>query len=148
MNERGRPQIQYPRYYTYYTRPVKILQTADGRRVGWALNWETGGWEPADELVGAVFGATRQDDIFNVTPDDFVDEVEAERGDRLTGDGPVYALYETINSILDLARAQNRRLDPEEAAVVRGLRRRTYRMFEEDLKRRGDLAADPDLVPP
>jgi hypothetical protein len=109
------------------------------------LDWETGGWQLANELVYEVVGAAGPD-VFLLTPADFVDAVEAERGARLTGDGPVFALYETVNAILDAAQAQDRVATPEERALIRGLRRRTYRMFEEELRRRGDPAADPDLA--
>jgi hypothetical protein len=133
------------RYFTYNTRPVKVVETAEGRLLGWALDWDTGGWQPANELVYEVVGAPSPD-VFELAPADFVDAVEAERGARLTGDGPVFALYETVNAILDAAEEQDRDATPEERALVRGVRQRTYRMFEEELRRRGDPAADPELV--
>jgi len=135
----------YPLYFSYFTRPVKILEAPDRVLVAWALDWDTGGWVPADELVTEILGATYQD-VFRLTPQMFVDEVEGERGARLSGDAPVFALYETINSILDTAQSEDRIMTDEERALVTGLRRKTYRMFEEELRRRGDPAAEPELV--
>jgi hypothetical protein len=133
------------RYFTYNTRPVKVVEAADHALRAWALDWETGGWQPANELVYEVIGAPSPD-VFELTPEDFVDAVEAERGARLAGDGPVFALYETVNAILAAAAVQDREPTREERALIRGVRRRTYGMFEEELRRRGDPAVDPELA--
>lgn len=139
------PGLVLPSYYTYHTRPVKLTETAEGGMSAWALDWETGGWARATQLIDEILFAAGGD-VFKVRPDDFVDAVEFERGRRLSGDAPVFALYETINAILAGAREENRPTTLEEKALIRGLRRKTYRMFEEELRRRGDPAADPDLL--
>jgi hypothetical protein len=136
-----------PAYYEYYTRPVKLEETPDGRMRAWALDWETGGWVLANDLIFKIVSAAPSDEVFRLTPDDFVDAVEFERGRRLNGDGPVFALYETVKAIGAVADSEGRRLTLDEIALMKGLRRRTYRMFEEELQRRGDPAADPDLLP-
>lgn len=137
---RNRFQV-LPQYYSYYSRPAKFLPAPDGMAV-WRLSWETGGWEPADEafadeIIGDVGG-----EVFRLDKDRFVDLTEATRGRRLSGDGPVYALYETVEGILSSARSQQRGPNPTERALIEGIRRRTYAMFEAELARRGDPAAD------
>jgi hypothetical protein len=127
----------------YYERPVKIVEAPDGGMQAWGLDLDSGGWVPANDLILRIVGATHED-IFTVTAEDFVNAVEDTRGQYLRGDGPVFALYETIESIV--ASAKGRRMTPEELALIKGLRRRTYRMFEEELRQRGDPAAEPDLL--
>jgi hypothetical protein len=134
-----------PSYYTYHERPVKIVETDDGGMRAWALDWDTGGWAKANQLIDPILFAIGGD-VFKVPPDDFVDAVEFQRSRRLSGDAPVFALYDTIRSIADAADRENRRLTLEEKALIKGLRRKTYRMFEEELRRQGDPAADPDLL--
>jgi hypothetical protein len=137
---RNRFQV-LPQYFDYYSRPVKFVPAPDGMAV-WRLSWETGGWEPADEafadeIIGDVGG-----EVFRLDKDRFVDLTEEQRGRRLRGDGPVYALYETVNGIIAGAEREHRSPNPTERALIQGIRRRTYPMFEAELARRGDPAAD------
>jgi len=130
-----------PAYYSYYTRPVKFLATPDGGMAAWKMSWETGGWEPADELVNEIIGAVGGE-ISPIDKDRFIDLTEDNRAELLRGEGPVYALYETVNALMRDARESGRAPTDEEKALVKGIRRRTYAMFEAELARRGDPAAD------
>jgi len=135
-------QLDLPRYYKYYARPVKFLPAPDGEMTAWQLSLETGGWEPAgealvDEIVGAVGG-----DITRIDRDRFIDLTEANRGRLVRGDGPVFALYATVEGIIADAMRDHHDLNPQEKALVQGIRKRTYPMFEAELARRGDPAAD------
>jgi hypothetical protein len=131
-----------PQYYNYYSRPVKFLPAPDGGMAVWKLSWETGGWEAADEafvdeIIGDVGG-----EVFRLDKDRFVDLTEATRGELIRGDGPVHALYETVEGILADARREHRGPNPTEKALIQGIRKRTYAMFEAELASRGDPAAD------
>jgi hypothetical protein len=131
-----------PRYYKYYARPVKFVATPDGGMAVWKLSLDTGGWEPGDEalvdeIVGAVGG-----EVTRLDRDRFIDLTEATRGELIRGEGPVFALYETVNGIIADARKEHHNLTPEAKALVQGIRKRTYAMFEAELARRGDPAAD------
>ena len=130
-----------PAYFSYYQRPVKFLATPDGGMAAYRLSWQTGGWEPADDIADEVIGAVGGE-ISELDRDRFIDLTERNRAELLRGDGPVYALYETVNAMVNDALEQGRALTPEEKALVRGVRRRTYAMFEAELARRGDPAAD------
>ncbi|GAA1741419.1 hypothetical protein [Luedemannella helvata] len=129
-----------PMYFRYYKLPAKIVREAEGLMT-YRINVDTGGWRKAndvlDELLFAMGGETGQ-----VTRDEFVQQVEWARARYLAGDGPVFALYDTIRAIEEAAAAQRRPLNPTEKALVAGTRRRTYAMFEAELARQGDPGAD------
>ncbi len=138
---------QRPMYFLHGRRPVKLLPGVAGRPTMWWLDPTTGSWIQEPDLVRRLAEADRTDDPEPLTPDQFVDVVEAIRT-RLTGEGDVYALYETASAIYGMADVEQRELTADEMAMLRGLRRQTYRMFEEELARQGNPAAQPDLVPP
>ncbi|MFJ8577096.1 hypothetical protein [Micromonospora sp. NPDC093277] len=132
-------------YYDYYETPVKIVPTSEGGLAAWRLDRRTGGWRQANDIVGEILFAMGGD-IFVRTPERFVQRTEAERGRYLKGEGPIFALYETVNAIEDVARAEDRPFTPEEAALITGIRRRTFVMFEEQLQQAGDPGADPTIA--
>ena len=134
-----------PKFFLYYDSPVKLVRTEDGGMTGWRLSLDTGRWQPASDLVDRVlFG--RDDEIFEINPEEFVWYVEQERGLSLRGDGPIFALYETVRAIQDTLREERRYPMPQEQALSRGVRRRTFVMFEEQLQQAGDPAADPTIA--
>ncbi|MBQ0892592.1 hypothetical protein KBX37_05650 [Micromonospora sp. U56] len=137
------PGLVLPAYYSYYDSPVKIVASADGRVRVWRISAE-GGWRDESglfkEIVFAVGG-----EVFKRPAAEFVQDVERYRAENLSGQGPIFALYETVNTIVDSARRERRPLTIEERALVAGIRRRTFVMFEEQLLAAGDEAADPGL---
>ncbi|MBQ1044649.1 hypothetical protein KBX35_12775 [Micromonospora sp. C32] len=134
-----------PRYYDYYDNPVKFVPTSDGGLAAWRLNRSTGGWRPANNIVDEILFA-REQEIFVLKADRFVQRVEEERGLSLSGEGPIFALYETVRALAAPAIAERRPFTAEEAALIKGIRRRTFVMFEEQLQQAGDPAADPTIA--
>lgn len=134
-----------PRFFSYYESPVKLVETADGGIVAWRLSWETGGWEPADNLIDKVL-FLGGDEIAELTRDEFVQRTEHDRGRYLRGDGPVFALYETVRALDETLGRERRYPTPREQALIRGIRRKTFVMFEEELQRAGDPGADPTIA--
>lgn len=130
-----------PRYYSYYARPVKFLPMPDNQMAVWKLNVETGGWEPGEDLANDIIGDVGGG-VYKLDKDRFVNLVEERRGRRLRGDGPVFALYETVEGIIKAAERERRDPNPTERALIQGIRQRTYAMFEAELAQRGDPAAD------
>jgi hypothetical protein len=127
---------EYPQYYAYEGRPVVFEEAPDGGVSVWALSYRTGEFERDKSYLRKIwFGTTA--DIETLTRDEFVQRVEEVRGRRLSGEGPAYALYETINGIEDAARAVPRRLTPEERALVHTLRLRAHDLFEAELREQG-----------
>ncbi|WBB72710.1 hypothetical protein O7602_23860 [Micromonospora sp. WMMD1128] len=132
-------------YYDYNDTPVKITPTAEGGLTAWRLDLQTGGWQVADDIIGEIVSAMGGE-VFVRSVERFVQRVEEERGLSLRGDGSVFALYETVRAIEEQAVAERRAFTPEEAALVTGIRRRTFVMFEEQLQRAGDPGADPSIA--
>jgi hypothetical protein len=138
--------LTLPAYHTYLGRPVKLLATPDGGLAMWDFDEETGGWEQANHLVDEVLFAVGGEVSGPMSKDRFIQKVEAERALYVEGEGPVFALYETITAIRDAADKDERELTPTELAMIAGLRRKTYAMFEAELVRRGDPGADVEAA--
>ncbi|TDC38069.1 hypothetical protein E1211_08220 [Micromonospora sp. 15K316] len=143
----GFPGLVLPSYHLYYEAPVKIVATPEGGARVWRVSIDTGGWVEQNQLFEEILFAVGGE-IFTRSADEFVQEVEAYRGHYLRGEGPIFALYETISAIRSTAEQQGRRLKIEEIALIKGIRRRTFVMFEEELQRAGDPGADPSLGQP
>ena len=124
-----------PQYYKYYNRTYKLDRLPNGNIAGFMLNLATGAFEENNDHIFEVQWENAAD-IHTLTEDRFVQETEIERKHYLRGDGPIFALYETIQSIIDQARAENRPLGAEERALIVSLRRRTFQMWEEEFARR------------
>ncbi|MFE9653039.1 hypothetical protein [Micromonospora sp. NPDC006431] len=137
--------LALPRFFTYYDSPVKLVETSDGGVAGWRLSPDTGGWRPANNLIDKVL-FVGGDEIHEVSRDEFVWHTEQDRGHYLRGEGPVYALYETVRAIEETLRQERRYPTPHEQALIKGIRRRTFVMFEEQLQRAGDPGADPTIA--
>jgi hypothetical protein len=125
-------------YYTYYDRTLKIEREGNRSTRGWLLNWDTGEFEPAgDYVLRRVRGASTTADISGIDEEEFVTSTEQIREDRLTGDGPVFALYAAIDAIYARIEADGRRrMSDEEFDVITLIRHRTFAMWEEEMARR------------
>ncbi|MGW1057205.1 hypothetical protein [Micromonospora rubida] len=139
------PGLVLPAYFSYYKSPVKMNASAEGGVKAWRLSVESGGWDPADDLVEDILFAVGGE-ITPLAPDEFVQWTEHDRGRYLRGEGPIFALYGTVRAIEDAAAAERRRLTTEERALIHGIRRRTFVMFEERLQREGGPGADPTIA--
>lgn len=127
---------KYPQYYVYEGKPVAFVEAPDGGLLIWALSPRTGAFELDKSYVDKIwFGTTA--DIDTVSRPEFVQRVEEYRARRLRGEGPVYALYETINGLEDTSRAEARDLTQDEKALVHTLRLRAHELFEAELRAQG-----------
>ncbi|MFF0367277.1 hypothetical protein [Micromonospora sp. NPDC005087] len=100
---------------------------------------------PTNDLVDKLL-FVGGDEIDQLTRDEFIQQTEYERGYCLRGEGPIHALYETVRAINDAQARERRYPTQEEIALVTGIRRRTFVMFEEQLRAAGDPGADPELA--
>ncbi|MBQ1044650.1 hypothetical protein KBX35_12770 [Micromonospora sp. C32] len=137
--------VELPAYFEHYDTPVKLVATPDGGYGAWKLDRSTGGWRPADDLVDDVIGGIGGD-IYVRSADAFVQHVEQLRGRYLRGEGEIFALYDRVRAINERAAAEKRNYTADEAALVSGIRRQTFAMFEEQLQRAGDPGADPGIL--
>ncbi|OLT10820.1 hypothetical protein BJF79_25450 [Actinomadura sp. CNU-125] len=87
------------------------------------------------------FGTTA--DIQELDRTEFIQHVEKYRAEHLRGEGPVFALYETIEALEANARSQRKPLGDAEAAVVRTLRFESHELFEKSLREKS-LTGTPD----
>ncbi|MEM8534914.1 MAG: hypothetical protein AAGF95_29005, partial [Chloroflexota bacterium] len=95
--------------------------------------WRTGDFEPGIELVDELLFA-REQEIFRIDDEEeFLQSVERARGRHVKGEGPVFALYETIEALAETVRNERRHFTDKEEALIRGLRRQTHVLFEEHL---------------
>jgi hypothetical protein len=141
----NQPQgLQLPVFSSYYESPVKLVEATTGGISAWRLSWETGGWQPANSLVDKLL-FVGGDDIEELTREEFVQHVEHDRARYLQGSGPIFALYETVKAVEDSAEAEGRPPTDREWALINGIRRKTFVMFEVQLQREGDPGADPSL---
>ncbi|MBM0279595.1 hypothetical protein [Micromonospora tarensis] len=138
------PGLVLPSYYLYYQSPVKIVKTAEGGARVWRVSIDTGGWQEKNDLFSEIVFDIGGE-VFPRSAEDFVQEVEAFRAHHLKGEGPVFALYETVRAIHNQADAEARHETPRERTLIRGIRQRTFVMFEEQLRAAGDPGADPDV---
>ncbi|MEV7225659.1 MULTISPECIES: hypothetical protein [Polymorphospora] len=138
------PGLRLPGYYEYYAAPLKMVSTLDGGMAAWRMSIETGDWEPANHLIDKVLFA-RGGEVDRLSKQEFIELCEETRARYLQGTGPVYALYETRRAITDTVERENRPYTLPERALLAGLSRETYVMFEEELRRAGSPAADPSL---
>ncbi|KFU75559.1 hypothetical protein SAMN04489729_4987 [Amycolatopsis lurida] len=128
--------IETPAYFTYYAQTYRVDATPDGGLTGYLLNLRTGEFEEDPSHVREVLRAMASSDISKVPEQTFVQETEFARARYLKGEGAVFALYDTIDGLYDQARRENRDMRPQEVALIQSLRKRTFKMWEDELARR------------
>ncbi|HET6289119.1 MAG TPA: hypothetical protein VFG15_20525 [Amycolatopsis sp.] len=127
--------IEIPVYFDFYHSTYRVDTTPDGSLAGYLLNLRTGRIDEDNSRIRTVLHA-REEDIEVVGEDRYVELTEARRAHHLRGDGPIFALYETIQAIHDAADQASRPLEPAEDAMIRVTRARTFRMWEQEFARR------------
>lgn len=115
-------------YYVVGLLPVKLVPTPDGGRAVLKMSWETGAFELDHRMWERIHLA--RDGVESLSEDEFVQRVEALRARRLSGDGPIFALYGLQNGIEDVAREEGRALRPDEEALLVELRRESHALFQ------------------
>ncbi|WP_422745474.1 hypothetical protein ACN27B_14770 [Micromonospora sp. WMMD754] len=137
--------LQLPKFFNYYESPVKLVPTAEGGVASWRLSKDTGGWREANDLVDKLL-FLGGDEVYEISRDEFVQLTEQERGRYLHGETPIFALYRTALALEDTIQEERRYPTTQEQALIKGIRRRTFVMFEEQLQQAGDPAADPTIA--
>jgi hypothetical protein len=129
--------FQTPMFYKYYAQTYRIDSTPDGGLKGTILNLQTGFFEADSSHIRELIWSTTESNIGGpFSEEKFIHETEIERNHFLSGDGPIFALYETINGIDDVAVRENRRRTKQETALVHALQKRTFKMWEDEAARR------------
>jgi hypothetical protein len=131
--------FQTPMFYKYYAQTYRIDSTSDGGLKGTILNLRTGFFEQdqdSSHILELIWSTTESNIHGPYSEEKFVQETEFERSHYLTGDGPIFALYDTIKGIDDVVRREERRRTPQEVALIQALRKRTFKMWEDEAARR------------
>jgi len=129
--------FQTPMFYKYYSQTYRIDSTPEGGLKGTILNLRTGFFEEDSSHIRELIWSTTESNIRGPFDEDrFVQETESERSQYLTGDGPIFALYETMLGIDDVAVREGRRRTKQETALIHALQKRTFKMWEDEAARR------------
>lgn len=127
--------VQTPSYFEYFAHSYVVDSTPDGGLTGHILNWETGAFEEnSDHVVDVLFD--HSPDIRSLDRERFIRRTEEQRQRYLRGDGPIFALYQTIDAIWAATEEENRKITKEERALIESLYRRTFKMWEDEFARR------------
>ncbi|SMC90001.1 hypothetical protein [Kibdelosporangium aridum] len=127
--------IPVPSYYKYFNSTYRITEDAEGNLYGHRLNLRAAEFDLATDLIDRILFDVHAD-IDRVNDAEFIDATEAERAYYLRGDGPIFALYDTIKGIREQAEQERRQLGPQERALVTQLRKQTFTMWEDEFARR------------
>lgn len=123
--------MTYPKYFSYFNRPIKIEKAPGGGRVGSILDRSTGEFVPANEdIVAKALSASRSSDIWRMDLDEFIYDTETIRARSVSGDGPAFALYQVTNGIWDAAGSEDRPVTVEELELIESICRRTFALWE------------------
>lgn len=121
--------VKTPSYYEYYKSTYVLTTNSEGDWIGYRLNTRTGEFDLDNRPIPEILLATSTSEVASLDYDEFVWTTEEVRGD-LRGDGPVFALYETINAIYEQAAREGRKsITDEELALIKSIRRRTFKMW-------------------
>lgn len=101
--------------------------TAEGGLRGYRLNSHLGEFEPANSLLEDVL-FEHEYEIIMVHEAEFVDLAEQRRAQYLRGDGPIFRIYQAV----DFA------LSDRDHTLAALLRRRTFQLWDEELRRRAE----------
>ncbi len=130
--------LQTPRFYKYYAQTYRIDSTPDGGLKGTILNLRTGFFEQdqdSSHILELIWSTTESNIRGPFSEEKFIRETEVQRNHYLTGDGPIFALYETINGIDGTATREGRSRTQQETALVHALQTRTFKMWEDEAAR-------------
>src|SRR5690349_15215455 len=112
--------MQEPDYYMHYATPVRLEIPSGGGYAAYSLDWRTGRFIKDNEKIDDVLFA-QAGEIRTVTYEVFVEQTEALRRRYLRGEGPIFALYDTIAAMESVAEEEGRRMTREELDLMRAL---------------------------
>jgi len=130
--------FQTPQFYRYYAQTYRVDSTPDGGLVGTILDLDTGLFREDNGHIREVIWSTTESDIRGPFSEErFVQETERARNRYLVGDGPIFALYETVDGLYAQARKrEDRKLEPQEVALIQSIYKRTFKMWADEAARR------------
>lgn len=122
----------YPMYYSYYNRPLRLEMASDGRVEGFILNPSSGNFERAEfGIVAKAESVVTHPEVWPMERDEFIMDTEWTRANRIKGTDPVFDLYAVAVDLDESVRAQRRIWTEEERKFIRSILFLTYSMWEQ-----------------
>jgi hypothetical protein len=128
--------MKVPRYFDYKDNTFKVVQTSTGNLRGYLLNFYTGEFQITNSLLSKVLRSGLGDDITEISEEEFVELTEETRAFHLRGDGPIFAIYETIDNWFDQRDSLSEAEWRNKRDFISELRRRTFHLWEEEFAHR------------
>ena len=128
--------LQTPAYFQHYGTPYKLVRPPEGGLAGYLLDPATGRFVEDNDKIDDVLWA-REGEIGAVPEEDFIRRTEEFRREYLRGDGPIFALYETIDAMHSVAKEEGHaKISREQGRLKMALYLRTFKMWEDEFARR------------
>lgn len=123
--------MNYPAYFSYFNRPLKVEETSEGNHVGSILDRRTGEFVQANEdIVEKAILNMSHPEIWDADLDEFITHTERLRAEYVSGDGPAFALYQVVKDMWDVASSEDRAITSEERELINAIYRRTFALWE------------------
>jgi len=126
--------INLPEYFDYYMNTFKIVEAPGGGLRGYALDFNTGRFEITNSLLRKVLFAMGEE-ISPIDQVEFIEQTERNRSHYLRGEGPIFAIYKTIDDWFDQRDSLDKATWRRKRDLMPELRRRTFVMWEEEFAR-------------
>ncbi|WP_157171945.1 hypothetical protein [Nocardia higoensis] len=123
--------MTHTEYFHYFGSQLKIETSDNGAQRGSVLDWSTGQFveAPRGVMVEAQVNMTSAD-IWRMTFEEFVSETERARATFVSGEGPVFPLYQIAKGIYEVAQREKRRLTREEMELINRIYQQTFALWE------------------
>ena len=123
--------INLPRYYDYNMNSFKIVEAPGGGLRGYILDSHTGKFRVANSLLRKVLFSMGED-ISPSSESEFIELTEENRSHYLTGTGPIFAIYKTIDDWFNQRDSLDEVTWRNKREFISELRRKTFEVWEEE----------------
>ncbi|MFJ8812813.1 hypothetical protein [Amycolatopsis thermoflava] len=123
-------EVPTPQYFKCFNKTYKVDRDGDGNLTGFLLNVRTGQFEENSTHLEKVLQDELPSNFRSLTEAEFIAETERERAFYLRGEGPLFALYATVDGMRKQAKEEGRALTAQEESFIESVQRRTFGMWE------------------
>ena len=123
-------EVPTPQYFKCFNKTYKVDRDGEGNLTGFLLNVRTGEFDENSAHLEKVLQNELPSNFRSLTEAEFVTETERERAFYLRGEGPVFALYATVEGMRRQAKEEGRALTVQEESFLASVQRRTFGMWE------------------
>ncbi|WP_020416207.1 toxin glutamine deamidase domain-containing protein [Amycolatopsis sp. ATCC 39116] len=123
-------EVPTPQYFKCFNKTYRVDRDGDGNLTGFLLNVRTGQFEENSTHLEKVLQDELPSNFRSLTEAEFIAETERERAFYLRGEGPLFALYATVDGMRKQAKEEGRALTAQEESFIESVQRRTFGMWE------------------